>query len=356
MMRIDTRQIILGNVAPLGMERVELLAALGRVLAQDVTAPWDMPNYDSSAMDGFAVRSADCAVEGAILRVAGYIPAGGSVSGPVLPGCAVRIMTGAMVPRGCDAVVPLEKTVEADGRVTILAPVRQRQHIRFRGEDAATGDTLLTTGTVIQAKEIGLLASFGKAVVPVYRKARVAVLSTGDELVELGESPAAGQVINSNALYLAAAIRELGAEPIILSIARDNRESHRENIREGLKADALITSAGVSSGDRDFVRAVLAESGVRQILGKDDFRGGGPKAFGMKGDTPVFSLPGKPTSTMIVFEEIVRPALLKMMGHRQGIPLYFHETLRGAVCKKTTGPSVRSTRDSRQVRGAYGRM
>jgi molybdopterin molybdotransferase len=330
----EARQIILDQLTPIGVERVELMAALGRVLAADMTAPWDMPFHDNSAMDGFAVRSADCPVEGSTLRITGCILAGGTVSGPIMAGCAIRLMTGAPIPHNCDAVVPIEQTTEADGRVAIMAPVRLRQHIRFHGEDVALGETFLTEGTVIQSPEISMLASFGKAVVPVYRKARVAVLSTGDELIELGEPPEAGRIINSNAVYLAAAIREAGADPVILSIARDNIESHREKILEGLKADALITSAGVSNGERDFVLELLTELGVRQIFQKGDIKPGGPKSFGMKEGTPVFSLPGKPVSTMITFEELVRPALLKMMGHHRVIRPCFKATLREDVCKE----------------------
>jgi molybdopterin molybdotransferase len=310
------RRIILGQLHPLGVERVELLAALGRVLAEELKAPRDLPHFDNSAMDGFAVRSADCAFPGAALRVTGYIAAGGKVSAPIRKGCAVSIMTGAPIPRHCDAVVPVEETTETAGRVTITAPVRLHQHINRRGAELAMGDVLLPAGTVIRSQEIGLLASFGKAVLPVYRKARVAVLCTGDELIELGEQPSAGSIINSNAHYLAAALREIGAEPVVLCIARDNKQSHREQLREGLKADALITSAGVSLGDRDLVREVLAELGVRPILWKTGKGPGGPKAFGMKGATPVFSLPGRPKSTMITFQDFVRPALLKMMGHQ----------------------------------------
>ena len=330
----DARRIILDHVAPLGKERVELLAALGRVVAEEVTAPWDMPLYDNSAMDGFAVRTADCQAGGNSLRITGYIPAGGSVTPPIEPGCAVRIMTGAPVPGNCDAVVPVEETEERDGLVLIKEQVRSRQHIRFRGEDIANGETVLTVGTVVYPPEISMLASFGKAIVPVFRRARVAVLSTGDELIELGEPPEAGRIINSNALSLAAAIREIGAEPVILGIARDNKENHREKMLEGLKADALITSAGVSAGDRDFVREVLAELGVEQLFWKVDIKPGGPTAFGVKDGKPVFSLPGNPVSTMITFEEFVRPALLRMMGHQRVIKPYVKATLREEARKK----------------------
>jgi molybdopterin molybdotransferase len=179
-----------------------------------------------------------------------------------------------------------------------------------------------------------MLASFGKAFVPVYRKARVAVLSTGDELVELGEPLSPGKIINSNALSLAAAVAAAGAEPVILGIARDNRESHRERMTEGLKADVLVTSAGVSGGDRDLVRDCLAELGVTQLFWRVEIKPGGPLAFGVKEGKPVFSLPGNPVSTMVTFEEFVRPALLKMMGHRRVIRPYVKATLRGEVRKK----------------------
>jgi len=327
------RSMILSSVSPLGVERVELLAALGRVVAEDVAAPWDLPLCDNSAMDGFAVREADCRVGGS-LRVTGYIPAGGAATPAIDPGCAVRIMTGAPIPPGCDAVVPVEETEERNDAFLLRERVNRLQHIRFRGEDVRSGDTVVSAGAVIRPPEISMLASFGKATVPVYRRARVAILSTGDELIELGEQPGSGKIINSNALSLAAAVREIGAEPVILGIARDNRESHREKMTEGLKADALITSAGVSAGDRDLVRECLAELEVRQLFWKVDIKPGGPVAFGMREGKPVFSLPGNPVSTMVTFEELVRPALLRMMGHRRVIKPTVQATLRTEVRKK----------------------
>ena len=275
----EARKLICDSVAPLGVERVSIFDAPGRVIAEDITAPWDMPLCDNSAMDGFAVRSADCAAIPATLKVTGYIPAGGDVSGPVLRGCAIRIMTGAPVPPGCDAVVPVEETDDGNETVLIREPVKARQHIRFAGEDVATGETIIVAGTVLRSPEISMLASFGKAIVPVYRRARVAILSTGDELVELGETPAPGRIVNSNILSLAAALKEIGAEPVLLGIARDNRESHVEKMTEGLKADALITSAGVSAGDRDLVRDVLAEMGVKQLFWKVDMKPGAPGSW-----------------------------------------------------------------------------
>jgi molybdopterin molybdotransferase len=329
----DARSVILAAVAPLGTERVDLSAALGRVLAEDVTARWDMPLCDNSAMDGFAVRVADCRA-GGLLRVVGNIPAGGTVTPAVEPGFAVRIMTGAPVPAGCDAVIPIEEADERDGAVLLRESVKSPQHIRFRGEDVRSGDTVVSAGAVIGPPEISMLASFGKAVVPVYRRARVAILSTGDELIELGDQPTTGKIINSNALSLAAAVREAGAEPVNMGIARDDRENHLKKMTEGLKADVLISSAGVSVGDRDIVRDCLEELGVRQLFWRVDIKPGGPIAFGVKEGKPVFSLPGNPVATMITFEEFVRPALLRMMGHRRVIKPYVRAVLRSEVRKK----------------------
>jgi molybdopterin molybdotransferase len=243
-------------------------------------------------------------------------------------------MTGAPIPKGCDAVVPVEETEESGGQVRIREQVIPRQHIRFRGEDVQSGEMIILAGTVIRPPEVSMLASFGKAFVPVFCKARVAILSTGDELIELGAPLEAGRIINSNALSLAAAVMEIGALPIILGIARDNPESHREKIAEGFKADALITSAGVSAGDRDLVRDVLRELGVEQIFWRVDIKPGGPTAFGMREGKPVFSLPGNPVSTMVTFEELVRPALLKMMGHKRVIKPLIKVVLQNEARKK----------------------
>ncbi|UFS69510.1 molybdopterin molybdotransferase MoeA [Geomonas sp. RF6] len=310
----EARELVLDKIVPLGTERVQLLDAVGRVLAEDVTAPWPMPLCDNSAMDGFAVRSADCA-PGVTLKVTDYIPAGATSEAAVTAGCAARIMTGAPIPPGADAVVPFEETSEGEGTVTLQKEVKKGAHLRFTGEDVGVGDTVLAAGTVLGPAQISMLASCAAALVPVYRIPRVAILSTGDELVELGTTPARGEILNSNTFAVAAAVRLAGGEPVILGIARDDHESHLSLLSEGLKADLLVTSAGVSAGDRDLVRDTLAELGVEEQFWKVAIRPGQPLAFGMKGTVPVFSLPGNPVSTMITFEEFVRPALLKMMGH-----------------------------------------
>jgi len=331
----QARQTILDHVTPLGVERVGLLDAIERIVAEDIIAPWSLPVWDNSAMDGFAVRHDDCSNDGT-LTISGYIPAGGYSNDPVQPGTAVRIMTGAPIPPGADTVVPFEETSEEGDQLTIRGSVTVGDHIRVKGEDITDGENILTAGSLLRPAEIGLLATFNKVIVPVYRRPRVAILATGDELIEPGSPPNNHQIVNCNSFAVAAALKEIGCEPILLGIARDNRESHLQKIKEGLKADALITSAGVSAGDRDLVRDILEELGVKSVFWKIDIKPGRPTAFAMHGNKPVFSLPGNPVSTMITFEEFVKPALLKMMGHRR----VFHPTVRAILkddVKKKSG-------------------
>ena len=329
----EARERILDRVSPLGAERIPLDAAAGRSLAGEVRAPADLPPWDNSAMDGYAVRSSDCPGE-AVLAIAGYQTAGGLGASAVHKGAAVRIMTGSPIPEGCDAVVPFEEAEERDGSVRIPAPVRPRQHIRFRGEDIRAGAQVIPEGTILRPPQISLLASFGRAMVPVYRKPRVAVLSTGDELVELGEPHGHGKIVNSNSHALAAAIAEAGGDPLLLGIARDEREDLRAKLSAGLAADVLVTSAGVSAGDRDLVRDVLSELGVENVFWKVLIKPGGPTAFGLAGTTPVFSLPGNPVSSLITFEVFVRPAVRKMTGSRHPVKPPVKAALGEPVTKK----------------------
>jgi molybdopterin molybdotransferase len=348
----EARRIILANVAPVRVERVALLKAAGRVLAEEIVAGWNMPFCDNSAMDGFAVRSADCKEPATRLKITGYLPAGATPEGVLEPGCAIRIMTGAPVPPGCDAVVPVEETVESEGGVLIQPAVRPRQQIRFAGEDFAIGERVLGPGDVLHPPAVSVLASFGRAEAAVYAKPRVAVLSTGDELIELGEPMALGKVVNSNAYSLAAQVRETGAEPVILGIARDEPPQMRAKLIEGLKADALITSAGVSAGDRDYVCDVLAELEVRLLFHEVKVKPGGPTSFGLKDGRPIFALPGNPVATMLIFEEMVRPALLKMMGHRRVLKAPVSAVLQEPLKKKPGKVQLLRVRLER-TRGGY---
>ena len=328
------RALILENVSRLPVESVPLLEALGRILAEELRAPCDMPRWDNSAMDGFAVRAEDCQTRQPLL-IDGYIPAGGTASGVfVTPGKAIRIMTGAPTPLGCDTVVPVEETEEKDGQIVIIGRVRVGDHLRVRGEDVQKDVVVIAAGSVLRPVEINMLAAFGLKEVVVFRRPKVAILSTGDELVEPGEPIGPGQIINSNAYSLAAAVLEVGGVPLLLGIARDNRESLQEKLIEGLRADVLITSAGVSMGDRDLVCAMLEEVGVRNLFWKVDIKPGRPTAFGLKDAKPVFSLPGNPVSALVTFEELVRPALLKMMGHHRVIKPFVKAILQETITKK----------------------
>ncbi len=329
----EARACILESINLLGIEKVEILESLGRVLAEDIFAPWDMPLWNNTAMDGFAVRAEDCSAP-ATLKVAGFLPAGENMTSLVEQGTAVKILTGAPIPPGADAVVPFEEAEDNGDSVSIKGPVKAGDHIRFKGEDVRAEERIIPAGTMIRPYEISMLASFGKLFVPVYRKVRVAILSTGDELVEPGESLAPGKIVNSNALTVAAAVSQLGGEPVMLGIARDDRESLKEKLTEGLNADVLITSAGISAGDRDLVREVLNGLNVKLVFWKIDIKPGRPTAFSIREGKPVFSLPGNPVSTMITFEEFVRPALLKMMGHKRVIKPFVKATLKAPVKKK----------------------
>ncbi|KIH77618.1 molybdopterin molybdochelatase [Geoalkalibacter ferrihydriticus] len=329
----EARRLILTHTSPLDTERISLFTAGGRVLAEEIRAPWDLPPWDNSAMDGYAVRLADCA-PGRRLPVRGYLPAGAVPGAALAPGAAAKIMTGAPLPAEADTIVPFEQADEQDGQVSFSSTPQAGAHIRRRAEDLRSGDLVIPAGTPLRPAEIGMLATFGKILIPVFRRARIAVLSTGDELVEPGDQLGEGRIINSNALAIAAALSELGAEPVLLGIARDNRESHLQLLGEGLKADALITSAGISTGDRDLVREVLLELGATEIFYKINIKPGRPTAFLRFGAKPVFCLPGNPVATLITFEELVKPAVLRMMGHHRAIQPFIKGTLREDVRKK----------------------
>jgi molybdopterin molybdotransferase len=334
--------LILQQATPLAPEVVGLEHLVGRVAAESISAPWDMPRWDNSEMDGFAVRAADCQSLSQ-LRVDGFIPAGSSAAGMrVNPGTAVRIMTGAPVPSGCDAIVPLEDTTHDEDVIRLKKQVQPGDYIRFCGSDIAAGEVMIPAGTVLRPAEINLLAALSCVKMKVHRLPQVAILSTGDELVHPGEMAGPGQISDSNAYSLAAAVRELGAEPLLLGIARDEHTSLKEKIAAGLNADVLISSAGVSTGDRDLVREILEEAGVKELFWKVNIKPGGPTAFGLKEAKLIFSLPGNPVSSMIAFDQLVRPALLKMLGHEK--------IIRASVSARLKSPLVNETKKLRFIR------
>ena len=318
---VEALEMILEATPVLGAETVSAVEAGGRVLAESVVAERRHPPADCSAMDGYAVRATDLAAastsQPVTLPVAYEVPAGGEAQRPLEAGEAARIFTGAPLPPGADAVVMQEDTDQGADRVEIrIAPVT-RAHVRDAGEDFDIGDALIAPGAVLGAAHQGVLASIGRSVVAVHQRPRVAILSGGDELVEPDRSADGGRIVSSNSYTLAAACREIGADPIYLGIARDRPESIESHMRAGLSADVLVSSAGVSVGDHDHVRDVLEKLGCTLRFWGVKMKPGYPLTFGVIEATGqlVFGLPGNPVSTAVTFEEFVRPALRRMMGH-----------------------------------------
>lgn len=315
----EAQERILSDVSVLGEERVPLLEAWGRVLARDVLAVEDIPPFANSAMDGFALRSEDVADASENhpipLRIVETIPAGYVPTRVLLPGTAARVMTGAMIPSGADAVVMVERTRVEGETVYIAERVKRNQHIRPPGESVRVGETVLQRGQSLRPAEMAMLAALNVAEPLVYRRPRVVVISTGDELIPLGESLQPGKIRDSNRYGLYGQILEAGAEPIDLGIAPDDPQVVESRLREGLAhADALVTSGGVSVGDYDVVKDVLFRLGEIRFW-RVATKPGKPQAFGYALGKPVFALPGNPVSSMVVFELFVRPALRKMGGH-----------------------------------------
>lgn len=307
------RGMILGRLGVLGTELVDLADADGRVLAEDVAAPFDLPHWDNSAMDGFAVRADDCSA-GAVLRVTGVIAAGDAATVEVARGCAVQILTGAPMPAGADTVVPFEEVVESGGTIRLAGPAEPGDHVRRRGGDIRTGQVCLGAGRVIGPPEVAVLATVGRSTVAVHRRPRVAILSTGNELVAPGTPLRPGAIYDSNGPMLAAAVARAGGIPVPLGAARDDEDALRELLRAGLEADMLITSAGVSTGERDLVRETLAALGADEVFYKVEIQPGRPFACAFAGSTCVLSLPGNPVAAMLTFEVLVRPALRRLQG------------------------------------------
>jgi len=328
----EARDRILSFFSRLEPERKLALDALGQVLADDVVAPFDIPPLDNTAMDGYAVRSADTdgATEDAPVRlkVAGYLAAGYVHSTPIGPGEALRIMTGAPMPPGADSIVPFEETdeplrglneaPERGETVAVFKAARPAANIRFRAEDVKAGNVVIPAGRVLRASEIGVLASIGLNEVSVYRRPVVAILSTGDEITEPGQPLLPGRIYDANAQSVAAMVRKFGGIPKLLGIAKDTVEDLTAKIREGLDADMLVTSAGVSRGDFDVVKDVLAREGSIDFW-TVRMRPGKPLAFGAFAapdgrKVPHLGLPGNPVSSMVSFELFGRPAIFTMMG------------------------------------------
>jgi molybdopterin molybdotransferase len=306
---------VLDATPRLGAERVALADALGRVLAEGVVSTRAVPNAANSAMDGYAVRHADASAPGARLRVVGVVPAGTVRTETLAPGTAVKIFTGSAVPPGADAVVKVEDTEEQDGVVAVRVAVPLGNNIRQAGEDVAPGQEVLASGAVIGPADVGVLASLGRATLLVHQRPRVTILSTGTELVEVEDAVGPGQVVNSNAYALAAAVREAGGEPVALPIVRDRPDDVRAGLAEAMRGDVVLSSGGVSVGDFDFVKEALDEAKVERLFWKVAQKPGKPLTFGRLGARLFFGLPGNPVSALVCFYLYVRPALRRLQGH-----------------------------------------
>ncbi len=367
---------ILSHVNLLEPEEQQILDALGQVVADDVVAPLDIPPLDNTAMDGYAVRAADTtgADESSpvALRVVGELAAGYVFDGEVTPGTAVRIMTGAPMPRGADAVVPFEETDEPSGRafgsfaksrdvVGVLKATAPGANIRRAAEDVRRGQPIIPKGTVLRPAQIGVLASLGMATVRVHRRPVVAILSTGDEVREPGAPLQPGQIYDSNAYSVSAMVLANGGIPKRLGIARDTVDALTAKLREGLDADMLVTSAGVSRGDYDVVKDVLAKEGevdfwtVRMRPGKPlafgEFRSGGRRV-------PHIGLPGNPVSSMVSFELFGRPAIYKMLGRtdweRPRVRAIAEEAIANTDARRVFARAIVTQRDGRYYAALTG--
>jgi molybdopterin molybdotransferase len=312
----DAYRLVVDNLPPRQAERVHFQAAQGRVLAEDLHAGMDIPPFNRAAVDGYALRSADVRSVPAVLAFAGEVRAGSEAVATLASCQAMTITTGAPVPAGADAVQMIEHTQSSpDGRrITVLQGIEPGQNIVPRGYEAATGATVLEAGRALGPAEIAVLATFGHTEVPVWRRPRVAVLATGDELVEVDSEPRNGQIRNSNAYSLTAQLHCLGIKPDYLGIARDNPADLRRKVTEGLDRDVLIISGGASIGPYDFVKSIFKEIGVDILFARVALRPGKPTVFGRRGNTLVFGLPGNPISSFVSFENFVRPALGRMCG------------------------------------------
>lgn len=313
--------IILNEIRPLKGESVDILSSLGRVLAEDIVAQRPNPPCDNSAMDGYAVRFGD--LKGASretpveLKVVYDLPAGKTPQGPVGKGEAVRIMTGAPVPPGADAVVMVEETEAFEQGVRIKKEPKKGDNIRKQGEDFNKGDIVIKKGSAVRPAEAGILATVGSPFIFVHKKPRAAIVSTGDELVDIDIVPPEGKITNSNSYSISALVKECGCEPVQLGIAKDTKESLREKLESAIKCDVIISSGGVSVGDYDFVKDVLKDMGSEMRFWKVAMKPGKPLAFGVIGGKPAFGLPGNPISSMVAFAQFVKPALLKMSGREK---------------------------------------
>ncbi len=307
------------SIKALPAETMRFDIAYGHVLAENVESIEDIPPFDNSAMDGYALYASDATAASAdnpvILDIVGEVFAGHMPGGGISRGKTMKIMTGAALPDGADAVIMVERTEQRGRKVALFTPVRKGENIRRQGEDCRKGAWILKKGTLLGPAHVGMLATLGRYKVKAVPRPRVAILATGDELLEPGESMAPGKVRNSNSYSIEALVKACGGVPCLLGLARDRREEIGEKIERGLEsADMLVTTAGISVGEGDLVREVLEHHGVTMSFWQVAIRPGKPTAFGKAGALPVFCLPGNPVSSMVTFLQFVRPAILALRG------------------------------------------
>ena len=322
----DALRIILENVHPIGTEKLLLAKSLARTFARDIVAHEDLPPFDNSSMDGFALSSSD--LNGAsgdhpcVLRIIGESSAGNAFSGRIKAGQSVRVMTGGVLPRGADSVVPIEDAIEMDGEtVRFSQSASPGRFVRKSGEDIKRGEVILKEGTAITPPSLGVLAALGRERVRVYKKPCVNIVATGNELVDLLAKPGKGKIRNSTSYGLAGYVVEAGGMPELMGIAGDREKALRKRLSDGLKADVLLVTGGVSVGKYDLVQETLSALGVEVKFWKVNIKPGRPFLFGVRKSTLVFGLPGNPVSTYVTFLQFVRPALLAMTGIREIQPL-----------------------------------
>jgi molybdopterin molybdotransferase len=328
----EAQRLVLARARPLEAERVPLERAAGRVLAGPALAAVDLPPFPSSAMDGFALRSAETAAAPVTLPVVGEVPAGRPAAAPLASGSAIGISTGGAVPEGADAVVPIELVERTADGIVLREPVASGANVRGRGGDTRAGETVLEPGALLGPAQVGALAAAGVSEVRCARRPRVAILSTGSELRRPGEPLAPGEIYESNALLLTAALQSAGAIPAQLGVVPDDREEQRRTLERALLGfDMLVTTGGASVGPHDLVRAAQAELRVEEVFWGVAVKPGKPVAFGVRRDHLVFNLPGNPVSVLVTYELLVRPAVNALLGRPEPLPVLERGVLAAAV-------------------------
>ncbi|MCL1893377.1 MAG: molybdopterin molybdotransferase MoeA [Holophagaceae bacterium] len=336
----EALEIILSQVEPRRRAVVGLDSALSMVAAETIVSPEKLPPFDNSAMDGFAVRAVDCenaSLDSPVsLRILEDLPAGCAPNHSLTPRTATRIMTGAPMPIGSSAVVPVEDTRSGKETVDILKAIKPKKNVRFAGEDIDIGMSILRVGQVIKPSHIGLLAALGISEIPIFPQVRVAIITTGSELVDHTEKPGVGQIRDANLHSLSAQVRSWGAIPMPFPRICDTRESVELAVNDALETcDLLLTTGGVSVGDYDFVKGTLDSVGAKLHFWKVDQKPGGPFGFWTLGEKPFFGIPGNPVSAMVMAELYLRPAIYKMMGRQNFQPQPIRANLESGFCKSS---------------------